>query len=52
MHLRKLQMRNGENMERETVIVLDFGGQYNQLSCKTCQRMQCILRNLFLQDRH
>ena len=31
MHLRKLQMRNGENMERETVIVLDFGGQYNQL---------------------
>ena len=31
MHLRKLQMRNGENMERETVIVIDFGGQYNQL---------------------
>ena len=29
MHLRKLQMRNGEDMERETVIVLDVGGQYN-----------------------
>ena len=27
----QIQVRNGENMERETVIVLDFGGQYNQL---------------------
>lgn len=23
--------RNGENMDKELVIVLDFGGQYNQL---------------------
>ena len=30
-------------MDHEKVIVIDFGGQYNQLDCETCQRMQCLL---------
>lgn len=30
-------------MDHEKVIVIDFGGQYNQLVAETCQRMQCLL---------
>ncbi len=29
-------------MEQEKVIVIDFGGQYNQLVAQS-QRMQCLL---------
>lgn len=30
-------------MEKESVIVLDFGGQYNQLDCTPRARVQRIL---------
>ena len=30
-------------MQHETVIVLDFGGQYNQLISAPCPREQCLL---------
>ena len=35
-------------MQQETVIVLDFGGQYNQLIARRVPRMQRILRDLFV----
>ena len=35
-------------MQHETVIVLDFGGQYNQLIARRVREIQRLLRNLFL----
>ena len=36
-------------MEKELVVVIDFGGQ--SAGRQKSQRMQCILRDLLLQDR-
>ena len=30
-------------MQHETVIVLDFGGQYNQLIARRVREIQCLL---------
>lgn len=30
-------------MDQEKVIVIDFGGQYNQLGCTPRPRVQCVL---------
>ena len=30
-------------MKRDLVLVVDFGGQYNQLNSKKSKRMWCIL---------
>lgn len=35
-------------MQQETVIVLDFGGQYNQLIARRVRECNVLLRNLFL----
>lgn len=32
-------------MPNQSVIVLDFGGQYNQLIARRVRRVQCLLRS-------
>ncbi len=33
----------GKLVKNEKIIVLDFGGQYNQLIARRVTRMQCLL---------
>ena len=39
-------------MEHEKIIVLDFGGQYNQLIARRVQGVQRLLRSASLHDEH
>lgn len=38
-----LENRRKHNMDQEKVIVIDFGGQYNQLVGTPRPRVQCVL---------